>query len=61
MDTLLNIPSELAELAAIAAESMGWLPLGEGAYLHLGNPDEENVVINTKRTPTLVERFFKQN
>lgn len=25
-----------AELAAIEAEAMGWLPLGEGAYLHLG-------------------------
>lgn len=23
----------LAELAAIKAESIGWLPLGEGAYL----------------------------
>lgn len=31
-----------AELAAIEAEAMGWLPLtteeGEGAYLHMGNP-----------------------
>ena len=27
-----------AELAAIEAESMGWLPLGNGAYLHVGDP-----------------------
>jgi hypothetical protein len=35
-------PNDLkAELAAIEAESIGWLPLEEGAYLHIGNPDEE--------------------
>lgn len=28
-----------AELAAIEAESMGWLPLGNGAYLHVGDPE----------------------
>lgn len=28
-----------AELAAIEAESIGWLPLAEGAYLHVGNAD----------------------
>lgn len=28
-----------AELAAIEAESIGWLPLGEGAYLHVGDPE----------------------
>lgn len=33
-----------AELAAIEAESIGWLPLGQGAYLHVGNPDA--LVIN---------------
>ena len=32
-------------LANLAAESIGWLPLGEGAYLHLGKPEEEAVVI----------------
>ena len=26
---------DLAELAAIEAESIGWQPLGDGAYLHL--------------------------
>ena len=29
---------DLAELAAIDAESIGWQPLGDGAYLHLGKP-----------------------
>ena len=33
----------LRELAEIAAESMGWIPL-DGAYLHLGS-DEEVVEI----------------
>lgn len=36
------IEAELAELEAIRAESMGWLPLtgaeGEQGYLHLGEP-----------------------
>ena len=26
-----------AELAQIQAESIGWIPLDEGAYLHLGS------------------------
>ena len=29
----------LRELAEIEAESMGWIPLDEGAYLHLGSED----------------------
>lgn len=28
-----------AELAAIEAETIGWHPLGEGAYLHVGDPE----------------------
>ncbi len=28
-----------AELAAIEAESIGWQPLGDGAYLHVGDLD----------------------
>ncbi len=28
-----------AELAAIEAESIGWLPLGNRAYLHVGDPE----------------------
>ena len=27
-----------AELAAIKAEAIGWQPLGDGAYLHVGDP-----------------------
>ncbi len=35
------IPTEelMAELAAIAAESIGWQSLGEDTYLHIGDPD----------------------
>jgi len=40
-----------AELAAIEAESIGWLPLGDGAYLHLGKPEEEGVVITVVGVP----------
>lgn len=37
----------MTELAAIEAESIGWQPLGDGAYLHLGKleDEEEEVVI----------------
>jgi hypothetical protein len=28
-----------AELAQIQAESIGWIPLEEGAYLHIGSDD----------------------
>ena len=28
-----------AELAQIKAESIGWIPLEQGAYLHLGEPN----------------------
>ena len=37
---------ELVFLAEVAAESIGWLPLEGGSYLHVGKPDEEEVVIN---------------
>ena len=30
---------DLAELAAIDAESIGWQPLGDGTYLHVGDPE----------------------
>ena len=42
---ILDLQAEQQELAAIHAESIGWLPLGDGAYLHIGNLDEEEVVI----------------
>ena len=38
-----------AELAAIEAESIGWLPLEHGAYLHVG--DAEAMVINVVGVP----------
>lgn len=39
MNTLPDLQAELADLAAIEAESIGWLPLADGAYLHVGDPD----------------------
>jgi hypothetical protein len=38
-DYLLDTQAELHELAAISAESIGWQPLSDGAYLHVGDPD----------------------
>lgn len=50
--SLLIDPDELkADLAAIEAESIGWLPLGEGAYLHIGKSQEEEVVITVTGVP----------
>lgn len=42
-----------AELAAIRAESIGWLPLGPGAYLHVGETPEphEDMVIEVVGIP----------
>lgn len=42
---------DLADLTAIEAESIGWQPLGDDAYLHIGNPDEEDVVITVTGVP----------
>jgi len=41
----LDLLAELRELAAIEAESIGWLPLGEGAYLHVGDPEGEVITV----------------
>ncbi len=41
----------LHELKAIQAESIGWIPLGDRAYLHVGNPDAEDVVITIVGVP----------
>jgi len=38
-DPVLDLLLEPLELAAIEAESIGWLPLGDGAYLHVGDPN----------------------
>ena len=52
LNPLLITEAELqAELAAIEAEAIGWLPLGDGAYLHLGKPEEEEVVIAVTGVP----------
>lgn len=40
-----------ADLAALAAEAVGWLPLGEGAYLHLGELDAQELVITVTGVP----------
>ena len=50
-ELVLDQQAELQELAAIEAESIGWLPLGDGAYLHLGKPDEEEIVITVVGVP----------
>lgn len=50
--SLLIDPDELkADLAAIEAESIGWLPLGEAAYLHVGKPVDQDVVITVVGVP----------
>jgi hypothetical protein len=37
--------ASIAELQAVAAEAIGWHPLGPGVYLHHGDPElEENVI-----------------
>ena len=51
MNLLIDPDGLKADLAAIEAESIGWLPLGDGAYLHLGKPEEEEVVITVVGVP----------
>jgi hypothetical protein len=34
-----------AELAEIQAESIGWIPLGEGAYLHVSDETATEVLV----------------
>ena len=42
-----------ADVAALAVEAMGWLPLGDGSYLHLGKPEEEEIVITVVGVPAV--------
>ncbi len=42
-----------AELAAIEAESICWLQLGEGSYLHVGKPDDEEGIISVVGVPEI--------
>lgn len=51
MNLLIDLDELKAELAAIEAESIGWQPLGDGAYLHVGKPDEEALVITVVGVP----------
>jgi hypothetical protein len=40
LDDPMNIEENFqSELAQIQAESIGWIPLDEGAYLHVGSDD----------------------
>ena len=50
-ELLLELQAELQELAAIEAESIGWQPQGDGTYLHVGDPDEEETVITVVGVP----------
>ena len=40
-----DLQAEMAELAPIEAESIGWLPLGDGAYLHVGDPEAPVITV----------------
>ncbi|MCE2872011.1 MAG: hypothetical protein LW714_11510 [Oxalobacteraceae bacterium] len=42
---LLDCDELAEELAAIAAESIGWQPLARGAYLHVGSRDDNVITI----------------
>ena len=38
-------PDFWAELAQIQAESIGWMPLEEGVYLHIGDENATEVLV----------------
>lgn len=40
-----DLQAELLELAAIEAESNSWLPLCDGAYLHVGDPEGDVITV----------------
>lgn len=44
-ELILDLRAETTELTAIEAESIGWLPLGDGAYLHVGDPEGEVITV----------------
>lgn len=43
--TLCKAQSIEAELRAIQAESIGWQPLGDGAYLHVGDTEQQVIEV----------------
>ncbi len=54
MDNLIPLITDeelAADLAALEVEAMGWLPLGKGAYMHMGNPDQQALVITVVGVP----------
>lgn len=52
---MFDLDAELDELASIAAEAIGWLPLASQAYLHIGKPDEEQVIITVVGAPDVTQ------
>lgn len=40
-----DVCSERAQLDEIQAESIGWLPLGEGTYLHISEHNAQEVLV----------------
>lgn len=44
-----------SELYALAAEAIGWHPIGQGAYLHLGDLDDETAVIEVVGLPDIAQ------
>jgi hypothetical protein len=55
LDNSLSFTADVlaAELKAIQAESIGWLPLGQGVYLHHGDAQaaDEDIVIQVVGIP----------
>ena len=43
----MNIPNLEQELKELASESIGWLPLENGAYLHVSSQGKEDRVVIT--------------
>ena len=43
--------TSLAEIQALAAEAMGWQPLGPGTYLHQGDAEGDEGVIYVVGVP----------
>ncbi len=45
MKPLIDEAELRAELAAIEGEAIGWTPLEPGAYLHVGDDEDKEIVI----------------
>jgi DNA-directed RNA polymerase subunit H (RpoH/RPB5) len=42
---MLDLQAELLDLAAIEAESLGWVQLDDRAYLHVGDPEGDVITV----------------